>query len=533
MSSYKNIIIGGGPSALQCAYFFEKHNIEYIILERNELCGSFFSKYPLSGNLISINKKNTGNNNAEYNLRHDWNSLITDDNFRFTEYSDSYYPKRECLVEYLNDFARRYKIKVLYNKTVNSIVKTDTNYLLHVNDGEEFKCEKLIIATGLSKMNIPNVELNIKDKIYHYGEYPSDYFLNKENLKEFENKSVLIFGGGNASYELGNIINEVASSITIQSRSPRKWALQSNYTGDIRSIYLPFMDTFILKLLNAINDFNENSKDKPRFSITQSNQGEKYLPIIEYIDECGNKKVFDFVKKGGFDKIIFCTGWKFDDSIFSFEIDTTYNRKYPKIKSNYESTNNNNLFFIGALMHSVDYRKTSGGFIHGFRYLIKTFIHKNYNVVTKVKSFKIENKDSIHNVTGFIVDRLNTSAALYQMFGYIGDIMILNKKEKEILYYRDIDMNTIYDKNFDNEIVYFKITLDYGKEVEKLSDVARRLSQKGLEGNSTYIHPVIKTINFYHKTLEIMHLNEEQYLDFSGKNHHYNRIYRLLKSYCF
>jgi hypothetical protein len=153
--------------------------------------------------------------------------------------------------------------------------------------------------------------------------------------------------------------------------------------------------------------------------------------------------------------------------------------------------------------------------------------------VTKVKSFKIENKDSIHNVTGFIVDRLNTSAALYQMFGYIGDIMILNKKEKEILYYRDIDMNTIYDKNFDNEIVYFKITLDYGKEVEKLSDVARRLSQKGLEGNSTYIHPVIKTINFYHKTLEIMHLNEEQYLDFSGKNHHYNRIYRLLKSYCF
>jgi protoporphyrinogen oxidase len=99
---YENIIIGGGPAGLQCAYFFNKQNINYILLERSDKCGSFFDSFPHSGKLISVNKKYTGNENEDFNLRHDWNSLLNDEKMLFTNYSEDFYPNKECLLKYLS-----------------------------------------------------------------------------------------------------------------------------------------------------------------------------------------------------------------------------------------------------------------------------------------------------------------------------------------------------------------------------------------------------------------------------------------------
>jgi len=43
-------------------------------------------------------------------------------------------------------------------------------------------------------------------------------------------------------------------------------------------------------------------------------------------------------------------------------------KKFPAIKHNYESMSTPGLFFAGATSHSLDFRKSAGGFIHGFRY---------------------------------------------------------------------------------------------------------------------------------------------------------------------
>ena len=69
-----NIILGSGPAGIQLGYFFEKHHIKYLIIEKNKISGSFFEKYPHSKELISLNKIFTGKNDADFNLRHDWNS---------------------------------------------------------------------------------------------------------------------------------------------------------------------------------------------------------------------------------------------------------------------------------------------------------------------------------------------------------------------------------------------------------------------------------------------------------------------------
>ena len=48
-------------------------------------------------------------------------------------------------------------------------------------------------------------------------------------------------------------------------------------------------------------------------------------------------------------------------------------KKFPMIKHNYESSTTPGMFFAGGATHSLDFRKSAGGFIHGYRYTGRTF----------------------------------------------------------------------------------------------------------------------------------------------------------------
>jgi hypothetical protein len=129
-------------------YFFQKEGIPHLILEKNAMSGSFFDIFPHSGELISINKKHTGSDNREFNLRHDWNSLLTEEEegLLFTDYSDAYYPKKEDMTRYLGDFADRYCPSILYNTRVIHIMKPSEEeyhvYCLSENRPRHFVCKK-------------------------------------------------------------------------------------------------------------------------------------------------------------------------------------------------------------------------------------------------------------------------------------------------------------------------------------------------------------------------------------------------------
>ena len=74
-----------------------------------------------------------------------------------------------------------------------------------------------------------------------------------------------------------------------------------------------------------------------------------------------------------YDRVVACTGWQFDDSMFDDsvkpELQTSRHGvpKYPAVTPAYESTNVPGLHFVGTTMHGRDYKHTAGGFIHGFR----------------------------------------------------------------------------------------------------------------------------------------------------------------------
>src|SRR5688572_15182827 len=110
------LVLGAGPAGLQLGYFLEKTGRDYQILEAGPVPGSFFRIFPRHRKLISINKRFTGSDDPEVNLRTDWNSLLSDDpRLRFTRYSDRYFPDAAELSRYLEDFAREQMLRVKYN----------------------------------------------------------------------------------------------------------------------------------------------------------------------------------------------------------------------------------------------------------------------------------------------------------------------------------------------------------------------------------------------------------------------------------
>lgn len=535
--NFETIIVGGGPAALQLGYFLEKGGHNYVILEKAPIAGSFFDRYPHSGKLISINKKHTGSSDPEFNLRHDWNSLLSDDDtMRFTNYSDEYYPDHKDLVRYLNDFATKFKLNIKYNSEVLEINKEeDGTYSLDVvqngkKDIKEFTCTKLVIATGLSKEIKPDVIEDVKRKIMHYKDYPKDYFKKPENLEQFKNKSVLILGGGNSAFELGNVLVPYTSNIIISSRSRKAWAMSTHYTGDLRSVYMPFYDTFLLKSQNGI----DGETNDLRLFIDQETPTSPYVTTIKCSALCNIKHTFRYGSKATFDHVIYCTGWKFDDSVFEFEILLTDNQKYPAIKNNYESPNNPNLFFIGALMHSLDFKKSSGGFIHGFRYLINYFYQLNYSQSFYVKTFKV--KENFKPLLDFLYERMNRSSALYQMYGQMSDIFYHDIKNGEVVYYLNVHGSLLDNPIFkDIHHTFYTLTLEYGdtiiKQIDKLgaNDVSI-----GKESYSYLLHPILNiyTPSDSGKTLvEKVHFSEDLLADFSNKNKYYEKMGRTLRMF--
>ena len=537
-TSVKNIIIGGGPAGLQLGYYMQNAEEEYVILERNEMAGSFFNVYPHSGKLISINKKYTGKDDPEFNLRHDWNSLLSDEGPRFTSYSDEYYPDHSDLVKYLNDFAVSNKLNILYKTTVTKVNKIEAGYELVLEGGKKYICEKLIVATGLSKPVIPKINIHVKDRIRHYSEYEKDYFKKKENLDKFRNKKLFIFGNGNSAFELGNLLKSYCSSIIIQGRSGKSWASSTHYTGDLRAVYMPMLETFLLKSQNAVIGTTPGIFDEVKY-IDQETKGEPYV----LTRRCENKSCIvkhpyipEHEEVTTADHIIFCTGWKFDNSIFNFGIEMDDKAKYPSVFPNFQSRNNKNLYFIGSLMHSFDYKKSSGGFIHGFRYLIKHFFNMNYDDDFDSAAFNLAKPDDITILSDHILHKLNNSSAMYQMYGEMGDLICYNVAKKKAIYYNDVSIRYMYHTMFSSQdYIFFMITLEYGEPEFNMDKLGQKVSSIGKESHAKLLHPVIRVYREIAKgvktKIDEIHFDEDLTASFVLEHFYKDKLIRALKMY--
>lgn len=75
--------------------------------------GSFYLQYFRYRKFISINKRNIGKINKEFNMRYDWNFLLSyDDFFLMRYYFKELFLYVDVFVKYLNDYKEKLGIKV-------------------------------------------------------------------------------------------------------------------------------------------------------------------------------------------------------------------------------------------------------------------------------------------------------------------------------------------------------------------------------------------------------------------------------------
>jgi hypothetical protein len=539
------IILGCGPAGLQLGFYLHKLNKNYIILEKNDKAASFFDKYPHSGELISINKRFNNSNKDDFNLRHDWNSLCNDYNLQFKDFSDDYYPKSEDLVTYMNTFATYYNLNINYNTNITYITKklkshnhqTDNCELEFVLFGENqtYTCKYLIVATGLSKMNIPENILHIKDYSKHYGEFPKGYFLKKENRKLYNDKRLLIVGNGNSAFEIANLLNNHCSNIMIIGKTYPKLAFITHYTGDVRTKYMNFYETFLLKSLNVFDSGYTVS-----YTIEKTKE-DSFILHNGNFNECGKE----------FDEIINCSGWSFDSSIFDELIKPhlSNNNKYPIIYSDYSSANVPNMFFIGSLMHFNDHKLSSGGFIHGFRYLIDNFVKIN------ITDFNYTKLNDLTALSDHFKNRINTSSALYQMYGQLCDVFYYDKNQQLFIYYEHIPLNYLFSTlntkiKIPENNTAFVLTLEYGsKPAHEVHEIWSTTAKLGKESDARLLHPVLRicdkgisleyknyltsytSINNNKNITDEIHFIENAFAEFIQDHNYKNKFERIVKSY--
>ncbi|XP_077990693.1 FAD-dependent oxidoreductase domain-containing protein 2-like [Glandiceps talaboti] len=474
-------IIGAGPAGLQMGYFLEKAGREYVIFERNDAAGSFFLHYPRHRKLISVNKIYTGSSNKEFNFRHDWNSLISDDErLLIKHYSKDFFPHADVMVEYLSDYAKRYRLRVKYKTDVTNIKRIhgeDVDYRFELTDQHNvtYKCRTLIMCTGISTPNKP---------LFPGLEYTVGYEDMSINKTDFMGKTVLILGKGNSAMETATYVGDVANFVQVVSSSFPIEAYSSHYVGDIRAVNNDIFDTFLLKTLDGMLTFKLDGV----LGVHRNDDGTLRVTLDHPISERDS-----FHMRSSYDVIIRCLGFLFDFSIFDDKPfpappkKSYHQPKYPLINDDYQSINVPGLYFAGTNSHSVDHKKSSGGFIHGFRYtarvLHRILEHRNHGEPWP------SIRQPITELLNHLVKRINEASGLYQMFGVLGDVIVLDDEADVYDYYEEFPVKllskftNITGKTADRVIV-FLLEFGHNEEVNELG-----LSKVGHQ--SYFLHPVL------------------------------------------
>ncbi len=464
-------ILGAGPAGLQLGYYLQQSGRDYLILDENAFPGAFFARYPRHRRLISINKRFTGMDDPDTNLRWDWNSLLTDDNkLSFTSFSDCYFPEADGFVQYLAEFAKQYELNIKFNERATQIEKGD-GFTLRCESGSVYEAKRLIVATGLYKPRVIDV-----DGIEHCESY-ADVSVDP---KEFQNQRVLVIGKGNSGLETADNLINSAAVVHLLSRNPLRLAWKTHYVGDLRAVNNDFLDTYQLKSQNTILD-----ADVER--IERQDDG-KLLVSIHYT-HANDQRIQISV-----DRVITCTGFEFDDEVFCPEtmpIERTPCEKFPAMTSSWESQSVQDLYFAGVLMHGRDYRKSFSGFVHGFRYNIRALhqiLEERFEGVSLPSSSL---PFDVGSLARCVIDRVNQSSSLFQQPGFLADVFLLEGSGDQIQHYRDLPVDYVQQhKDFRNTLRMF-LTMEYGHISEEMDPF--NIVRYPTDGTkSTFIHPVIR-----------------------------------------
>ncbi|MFH8592683.1 NAD(P)-binding domain-containing protein [Streptomyces rimosus] len=482
------LVVGAGPAGLQAGYFLQQAGRSYLIVEAGAAPGTFFTRFPRHRTLISINKVHTGWDDPELNMRTDWNSLLSDERTPlFTARTPRYFPAADEMVGYLADFAATHRLRIRYNTHVTEISRPDGgpsgpgDFHVRTADGTVLRARRLIVATGVTRPYVPPIEGF--ETVERYDEVDVD-------PAAFTGQRVLIIGRGNSAFETADNLIETASVIHVAGPGSLKLAWQTHFVGHLRAVNNNFLDTYQLKLQNAVLDGNI-------LRIRRQADG-TYKVSVSF------SRVQEVVKDIVYDRVILATGFRFDPTIFApaCRPELAINDRFPAQTGAWESTNVPGLYFAGTITQARDFKKTTSGFIHGFRYGVRA-LHRILEARHHGRPWPARTLPlTAEAVTDAAIARVNRSSALFQMFGFLADAVLVDR-DGTVRYCEEVPVDHLHtavaDGGFGDIDRYFTVTLEYGEGHDKVNPfdiTAGRNSQQdttGLDGR--YLHPVIRAFD--------------------------------------
>ncbi|OLR92729.1 pyridine nucleotide-disulfide oxidoreductase [Actinokineospora bangkokensis] len=447
------------------------------------------------------------------NLRTDWNSLLTDDpELLFTRYTPRYFPHADDMVRYLADFAARNDLPVRYGTRVESISRDDRGFTLRDQHGTTYRAARVTVATGVSKTYVPPIEgVELAEG---YDEVPVD-------PAGFTGQRVLIIGRGNSAFETADNLIETAAVIHVAGPGSLKLAWQTHFVGHLRAVNNNFLDTYQLKSQNALLDGQV---------LGIRRDGDGYAVRVSFA------RVDEVVKEIHYDRVILATGFRFDASIFdeTCRPRLTIKDRFPELTPQWESVDVPDLFFAGTITQSLDFKKSTSGFIHGFRYGVRA-LHRiqerrYHGVEWPVRSFAA----TPEAITDAVIERVNRTSALWQLFGFLSDAVLIGP-DGTARYAEEVPVAHLHEAvargDFGAVESHLAITLEYGADHDKVNpfDVeAGRVSQqdtRGLDGR--YLHPVVRVFRGGELTAE-HHLTENLENEWDSEQVHRAPLRRFL-----
>ncbi len=195
--NFHSVVIGGGQSGLAAAYYLKKIGSEFVVLDASARTGDSWRRRWDSLRLFTPSK---------------FNALPGKPFLR----SDFYFPTKDEVAQYLEDYVGEYNLPVRRNVTVDALEKTNGSYRISAG-GKEYRAEHVIVATGAyQRPVVPSCASQLHSSVVqlHSDEY--------RNPSQLPKGTILVVGAGNSGAEISIELASTGRSVLLAGKDVGK-----------------------------------------------------------------------------------------------------------------------------------------------------------------------------------------------------------------------------------------------------------------------------------------------------------------------